>query len=266
MKLFRNRAFSSALGAVTAVFFAMFGVSYLLGQFIQFVQGASAFGVGLRFLPLALALLAGAALAASFAPRHSLRAVMVAGMATGTGGLAVLALVPPGSGIMLLEVPLALIGLGIGTVIAPASNAVMSSLPPDAIGAGSGLRSMVQLLGGSFGVAVLGSIATSRYRSEVHHAFHTTLAPLPPPARGPVASQIGQAIPVVKQLPPALAQITDFTVKHAFASGLHLAALAGAAFLVAAAITAAILVPHQSTAPAKGTDQPHPAKPSTDHA
>ena len=54
LELFRNRTFSSALGAVTAVFFAMFGVSFLLSQYIQFVQGVGVFGVGLRFLPLAI--------------------------------------------------------------------------------------------------------------------------------------------------------------------------------------------------------------------
>ncbi|MCW2523487.1 MAG: transporter, partial [Frankiales bacterium] len=53
LRLFANRTFSSALGAVTAVFFAMFGVSYLLSQYIQFVQGIGVFGVGLRFIPLA---------------------------------------------------------------------------------------------------------------------------------------------------------------------------------------------------------------------
>jgi MFS family permease len=53
LRLFANRTFSSALGAVTAVFFAMFGVSYLVSQYIQFVQGADPFGVGIRFLPSA---------------------------------------------------------------------------------------------------------------------------------------------------------------------------------------------------------------------
>lgn len=69
LTLFRNRTFSSAVGAVTAVFFALFGASYLLSQFIQFVQGVNSFGVGLRFVPMAVGTLIAANLAVRITAR-----------------------------------------------------------------------------------------------------------------------------------------------------------------------------------------------------
>jgi EmrB/QacA subfamily drug resistance transporter len=80
MELFRNRTFTSAVAAVTAVFFAMFGASYLLSQFIQFVQGVNSFGVGLRFVPMAVGTLITANLSVRIAARVGLRVTMVAGI------------------------------------------------------------------------------------------------------------------------------------------------------------------------------------------
>ena len=118
LDLFRNRIFSSALGAVTAVFFAMFGVSYLLSQYIQFVQGANVFGVGLRFLPLAITSLISSNIAARLTFRFGLRSIMLIGMVLVTGGLAVFATVSVNSGFTPVAIAFGMIGMGIGLVIA----------------------------------------------------------------------------------------------------------------------------------------------------
>ena len=66
-----------------------------------------------------------------------------------------------------------------GLAVAPASTAIVGTLSPDKVGAGSGLRSMVQLLGGAFGVAIVGSLATTAYRSNIHAALAGALRSVP---------------------------------------------------------------------------------------
>ncbi len=245
LHLFANRTFSSALGAVTAVFFAMFGVSYLLSQYIQFVQGADAFGVGLRFLPLAIGTLITSNMAAELTRRAGLRLVMLTGMILGAASLTVLTTLGTRSGVVHLGVAFLLLGLGMGLVVAPASNAIVGTLPPEKIGSGSGLRSMVQLLGGSFGVAIVGSLATGRYHTQVGRSLSGPLHGLPATARGPVSAQIGQALQATSTLPPSLARATTRVAQSAFVSGLRLSALVGVAVLLLASVAAAIYVPRR---------------------
>jgi MFS family permease len=244
LQLFRNRTFSSAVGAVTAVFFALFGASYLLSQFIQFVQGADSFEVGLRFVPLAIGTLITSNLAVRITARLGLRITMVIGIALLTVSMVMLAMIGPDGNWALLT-SFSLLGLGMGMVISPASNAIMGTLPPAKVGAGAGLRSMVQLLGGSFGVAIIGSLATDRYRSQVGHALGTTLRGLPGPARGPVGNQIGDAFAVAAHLPAALAHATRQAASQAFVSGVHLTAIVAAVIMLAAMAVAACTIPHR---------------------
>jgi EmrB/QacA subfamily drug resistance transporter len=243
LTLFANRTFSSALGAVTACFFAMFGVSYLLSQYIQFVQGADPFGVGIRFLPLAIASLVSSNVAARLTARFGLRFVMLTGMALVTGGLVAISTLTDQSGFLTVAIAFALIGTGMGLAIAPASNAIVGTLSSDKVGAGSGLRSMVQLLGGSFGVAIVGSLATTAYRSNIHSALTGPLRHLPPGARTAIGNQIGDAVGVASSLPHGLAKATKEAANHAFVTGLHLAALVGVAVMVVSTLAAARYVP-----------------------
>jgi hypothetical protein len=243
LRLFANRTFSSALGAVTAVFFAMFGVSYLVSQYIQFVQGADPFGVGIRFLPSAVSSLLGSNVAARLTVRFGLRTIMLVGMTLVTGGLVTLATLTVASGFVTVGVAFALVGFGMGLVIAPASNAIVGTLPPDKVGAGSGLRAMVQLLGGAFGVAIVGSLASGVYRSEIHKAFAGPLRHLPAGSRQAIGNQIGEAVGAATKLPRGLAQATKEAANQAFVSGLHLSALVGVGIMIAATVSAAIYVP-----------------------
>jgi EmrB/QacA subfamily drug resistance transporter len=243
LALFANRTFSSALGAVTAAFFAMFGVSYLLSQYIQFVQGADPFGVGIRFLPLAIGSLVFSNVAARLTERFGLRAIMLSGMGLMTAGLVAIATLTDQSTFLTVGIAFGLIGSGMGLAVAPASNAIVGTLSPDKVGAGSGLRSMVQLLGGSFGVAIVGSLATTAYRSSIHAAFSGPLRHIPSAARAAIGDQIGDAVSTSSTLPPSLGRATREAANHAFVVGLHLAALVGVGVMLVSLLAAARYVP-----------------------
>jgi EmrB/QacA subfamily drug resistance transporter len=248
LRLFADRTFSSALGAVTAVFFALFGVSFLISQYIQFVQGADPFGVGIRFLPSAVGSLVGSNIATRLEDWLGLRRVMLAGMVLTTGGLVALAGLTVGSGFTPIGVATGLIGLGIGIVVAPASHAIVGTLPSDKIGAGSGLRAMVQLLGGALGVAIIGSLAAGAYRSSIHADFHTSLRAVPASARPAISNQIGDALGAAQSLPRGLAQATRSAASHAFVDGLHLSSIVGLGFMAVAMAATLAYVPARTVA------------------
>ena len=246
LELFKNRVFSSAVGAITATFFALFGVSFLLSQYIQFVRGVGVLGVGLRSLPLALGSLITSNLAASATRRFGLRPVLLTAMSLVTLGLAGLCVVAETTPYLVVGTAFALIGIGIGLAIAPASNAIIGTLSADKIGAGSGLRSMVQLLGGSFGVAIIGSLATGRYSSIMHTFLRQPLPGLSAADRVSVGEQIGDAAGVVPHLPAALGHTVAAAANHAYVSGLHLSALVGVAVMLAATAGAAAYIPRDA--------------------
>jgi hypothetical protein len=232
---------------VTAVFFVMFGVSYLVSQYIQFVLGADPFGVGIRFIPSAAASLLGSNVAARLTARFGLRSIMLVGMVLVTGGLVTLSTLSVTSGYLPVGITFVLVGFGMGLVIAPASNAIVGTLPPDKIGAGSGLRAMVQLLGGAFGVAIVGSLAVGVYRSDIQKAFEGPLRHVPAASRSAIQSQIGDAVGVAAKLPDDLGQATREAANQAFVHGLHLAALVGLVVMCVAVLSTAIYVPSRVT-------------------
>lgn len=247
LRLFRNRIFSSALGAVTAVFFANFAVSYLLSQYLQFVLGYGAFQVGIRLLPSALGMLISANIATRVAHRFGLRRTMVGGMALVAAAQATLATMSAATGYGEIGLAYALMGFGTGLTVAPASNAIVGTLPSDKIGAGSGLRATVQLLGASFGVAVIGSIVSSHYRNATTTAFAGPLKAVPPALRPPISSQIGVAHSTATKLPAALGRSTVQVANHAFASGIRLGSLVSLTVIVLAMIAAARYVPKRAS-------------------
>jgi EmrB/QacA subfamily drug resistance transporter len=242
--LFRNAGFSAGIAAVTSMFFAMFSVSFLLSQYIQFVQKASVLSVGLRFAPMALGSLVTSNISSRVAHRFGLRNTVLSGMGLVIVGLALFTtMVSATSGFLLVGVAFTCIGSGMGLSIAPASNAVVSVLPAAKVGVGSGVRSMVQWLGGSFGVAIVGSLATSHYRAQVNAAYDGTLRAVPPGQRGEISDQIGQAVIAARRLPSDVAHRVNTVASHAFVGGLRLATLIGLLVTASAAVAVALLLP-----------------------
>ena len=102
----------------------------------------------------------------------------------------------PGTGYGSIAAAVVLLGLGMGTVMAPATESIMSSLPLDHAGVGSAMNDTVRLVGGTLGVAILGSLLSAGYRGDMEPA----LAGLPDPARGPAGESINGAAAVADRM------------------------------------------------------------------
>jgi hypothetical protein len=86
-----DRRFSSAGLSIAAAYFALFGMYFVLTQYLQLARGYSPLLAGLYALPAGLAQLAVANLAKPLVTRYGFRPVLAGGLAASAAGLAVLA-------------------------------------------------------------------------------------------------------------------------------------------------------------------------------
>jgi EmrB/QacA subfamily drug resistance transporter len=159
LALFRDRGFASANAASFFMLAALFGVLFLMAQFLQTALGHSPLGAGLRLLPWTAAPVVIAPLAGALADRYGNRPFMTAGLMLQAIGLGWVALIAePGMGYGQLGPALTVAGIGISMCFPTVANAVMGSVPLSEAGVASGTNSMVRELGGVLGIAVLASV------------------------------------------------------------------------------------------------------------
>ena len=167
LRVFTSRAFSAAAGAVTVIFFALFGSLFVLTQYLQLVHGYSPLSAGLRALPFALAMAAVSPVSPLIAARLGTRVIMPAGMALMGLGLLDLSTAGVHTAYPPLALAVAIMGAGMGLVMAPASTAIMTTVPAHQAGAGSAINDTIREVGGALGVAIVGSLSAAVYRSRL---------------------------------------------------------------------------------------------------
>jgi EmrB/QacA subfamily drug resistance transporter len=177
LRVFTSRAFSAAAGAVTVIFFALFGSLFLLTQFLQLVQGYSPLAAGVRALPFALAMAAASPISPLLAERFGTRVIMPGGMALMGLGLADLSTAGVHTAYPLIAVAVAIMGAGMGLVMAPASNTIMTTVPAHQAGAGSAINDTIREVGGALGIAIVGSLSAAVYQSRLGSALATAHVP-----------------------------------------------------------------------------------------
>lgn len=156
LRLFRVRSF--AVANATALLFSVgvFGIVFLLSQYLQVGMGYSPLEAGVRTLPWTAAPMLVAPLAGMLAPRVGVRPLLTAGLALQALGLAWQGLLVGGDVVYADLVPgLALAGIGMGLTFAPSATAVLADMVPDDHGTASSVNATIRELGGALGVAVL---------------------------------------------------------------------------------------------------------------
>jgi EmrB/QacA subfamily drug resistance transporter len=231
IRFFRNPAFSTGTGGMVLLFLAMFGVMFLITQYFQLVLGYSALGAALRILPMAPIMLTVAPLTPRLVARFGAHRVVSAGMASvGIGFLLFRGLALHTPYAYVLVCMLFLIS-GIALAMSPMTAQIMSAVPPRRAGAGSAMNDATRELGAALGIAVLGSLAASRYSSALRHLVSGLSSPLRVAARGSLAG----ALRVAATLPPLARRALEVGSKSAFVDGIHLAVTAGSILAFAAA-------------------------------
>ncbi|MET7693494.1 MFS transporter [Streptomyces sp. NPDC005483] len=170
VRRFTDRGFAGSNLAVALFFLAVFGAFYYLTQHLQFVLGYSALETGLRMLPLAGAVFAGSALTGFLTPRVGMKWTVTAGMVGGTAALALLTRIDASSSYGDFVAPLMVLGLAIGLALSPATDAIMGAFPESELGVGGAVNDTSIELGGSLGIAILGSLLATSYSDHLSDA------------------------------------------------------------------------------------------------
>jgi EmrB/QacA subfamily drug resistance transporter len=158
-KLFRSRGFNAANGVSFFTFASLFGVLFLMMQFLQTALGYSPLAAGVRTLPWTGAPMLIAPLAGALVDRLGNKPFMLAGLACQAIGLGwIAAIAKPGMSYTWLGVALGVAGIGISMCFPTVANAVVESVPSSEVGIASGTNSAVREIGGVFGVAILASV------------------------------------------------------------------------------------------------------------
>ncbi|MFF0792907.1 DHA2 family efflux MFS transporter permease subunit [Streptomyces spiralis] len=282
VRRFAARRFAGSNLAVALFFLAVFGAFYYLTQHLQFVLGHDALATGLRMLPLAGAVFAGSALTGYLTPRVGMRWTVTAGMAGGTAALALLTQVDGSSSYGDFVAPLVILGLAIGLALSPCTDAIMGAFPESELGVGGAVNDTSLELGGSLGIAILGSLLSTSYS---HHLSDATAGTgLPARALSTAQDSVGAGYAVAqgigdkaRYLAAQAAQATDpqqaarlkaqagqlaqgarqmrDAVGSSFADAVARTSLVGAVILGLGTLAVALLLPHGAARPAEPVEE-----------
>jgi EmrB/QacA subfamily drug resistance transporter len=240
VRFFKNPRFSGASFAIALVFFAMFGVSFLLTQYLQFVLHYSALKAGLGFIPLAAALMLSAPISTPVTQRTGTKATVAGGMGAVALALFLLSQATTGTGYIYVAVILTILGLGMGMAMAPATDAIMGSLPQAKAGVGSAVNDTTRQVGGALGVAILGSLTSAVYHSGI--AGSKVVSALPAAARAGAHDSLGGAVQVASHLGASGQQLV-LAANHAFVHAMSITAFVAAGVALAGALVALLFLP-----------------------
>src|SRR3954451_17005563 len=195
LRFFKRKRFTGGATAITLVFFAMFGMFFLITQYLQFVHGWTPLGAGVRLLPFAFTMMIVAPSSARIAERVGTKRTVAAGLAIAAVGLVIASRLQVNSSYALLVVAFVVLALGMALTMPSSTASILSSLPMGKQGVGSAVNDTTRELGGALGVAVMGSIFATRYTSALG-----SLSQLPKAAQEAAKSSVGGAIEVGQRI------------------------------------------------------------------
>jgi hypothetical protein len=287
MAFFRNRRFSAANIAITLVFFALFGSSFLITQELQFVLGYSALKAGFAMMPIAVPMLILGPVSARLVERLGTKSIVTTGLVAVSVGLYWMSRISYGGGYLDILFPMILLASGMGLVMAPATESIMGSLPRAKAGIGSAMNDTTRQVGGALGVAVIGSVLASVYQPHVTSKLSGTVLGQAAKLGGPTGAQAQTAIGAIKEQIGAAYGVVDAAAKaghpftpdqahgiieaarHAFVDGFGGAVLVGAVVALVGALVAVLFLPQRAVdvpeEPA-AADSPTPGPAAPAHA
>ncbi|WP_168698920.1 DHA2 family efflux MFS transporter permease subunit [Gordonia paraffinivorans] len=241
VRLFANRHFATAAAMISLAFFALFGFIFLITQFFQAVKGYGPLAAGVRTLPFAIVMAVLSPVAMMLSHRFGARYVAVLGAFLMSGGFALVELSSRDSGYWELIIwAMSLMAAGLAFISGPCTQLIMDALRPEQAGAGSAVNDTTREIGGTLGVAVLGSILTSAYVAGI--ADRLSGRGLPREAVDVAEQSVMAGVEVARQLPGTLGDAVQVAVQEVFLDGLHDAVWAAVAITAAAGVAALLLL------------------------
>ncbi len=240
VSLFRDPRFSAASGAVTVTFFALFGFIFLITQYFQFIRGYGTLSTGARILPVAVSIAAASVLGAYLAPRIGTKIVVTTGLVAFGAAFLWISTVGVASPYPTEVVPqMILMGLGMGLISTPATESILLVLPAARAGVGSAVNDATRELGGTLGVAVVGSVFSSVYAARLADGVFTRQ---PSAVLARAQDSVGAARSVSVGSPQLTAALQD-----AFLAGLSTSCIVIGLLCLVGAVAAYLTLPGRLT-------------------
>jgi MFS family permease len=225
---------------------------------MQNILGYSPLQAGVRFLPSTAMIIVIGPIAGRLADRVGPRKLITGGLIAVSASLLWQSRITTHSSYGFLIVAFVLMGVGMGFVMSPMSTAAMNAVDRTKAGVASGILSMSRMVGGTFGVAILGALVVGLERTRLDDL----LPRLPSAQRARLADGLGSGAAGGHALP---AQVTD-AANHAFVYALSSGLRLGAAVAVLGAAVAWSLIGKRAPRPAEGRDgvleAPSPSTPA----
>jgi MFS family permease len=254
---FRSRTFFGANTVAFIVSFSMLAMFFFLALYMQNIRHYSPLQAGVRFLPSTLMIVLIAPVAGRLADRVGPRPLMTFGLLAVSGSLFWQSFLTVSSGYGTLLPGFVLMGIGMAFVMSPMSTAAMNSVDQAKAGVASGILSMSRMVGGTFGVAVLGAMVSTLGRSKIDQL----LPGVPSGVRAHVADSLGSG-GVLHGMPASVIDASQRAFVYALQNGLRL----GAAVALVGAVVAWTFVggrPEAARQPAPVPEKVHGQTPET---
>jgi EmrB/QacA subfamily drug resistance transporter len=166
--VFSNRRFSGSAIAIFVGFFCLFGFIFVVTQYFQFIRGYTPFSAGVHTLPFAVVTALAAPVATKVEARIGARWVVSFGLVTMGCALfwvSALSANSPYLGSVVLS--MMLLALGFACISSPATATIMGTVRPGQVGVGAAVNETTRELGGTFGVAVVGSVFSTVFSTQI---------------------------------------------------------------------------------------------------
>jgi EmrB/QacA subfamily drug resistance transporter len=244
---FLLRGFGAGTLSISVQFFAFFGFLFLALPYLQLVLGYSPLEAAVALLPMAAVVIPLSRFAPKIAGRIGVRVTGPCGLGLMATGFIVMSTLGTDASYWHFLAGLLPLGAGMALSGSPATTAIVASLPREKQGVASAVNDVSRELGGALGVAVLGSVLNTAYRSGVDE--HTAALPtgLAETARG----SLGAAQAISRRL--GAGDLADYA-SAAYVHGISLALIAGAVALVGGAVFVALRAPGRAESGANASE------------
>lgn len=238
LTLLRNRRFVGVCLAISALFFALYGFLFLATQYLQDVLALPPAEAGATIAPFAVGLVPAALAAGRLVPRIGAGRLVVAGLLVMAAGLAAASRLGSAPSTAVLVGVVTLVGIGFGCCSVAGTVVALAVVQPERAGIGAAMNEAAQQVGGTLGVAVLGSVAATVYGARLDRAGDLGLAAQ---QVAQARASLGRALELAADGGP-LGESLRAAARHAFLDGYETGALLATATLVLGAATAARLL------------------------
>ncbi|MFL5827651.1 MAG: MFS transporter [Thermoleophilaceae bacterium] len=240
-EFFKSRSFLGANLVAFIVSFAMLAMFFFIALYMQNILGYSPLQAGIRFLPSTVMIIFAAPIAGRLSDRIGPKPLIVTGLSLTAVALYLQSTITVNTGYAHLLPAFILMGIGMGITMSPMSTAAMNSVTVDKAGAASGILSMSRMVGGTFGVALIGALFESTSRSRLSGTLGKL--PLSPGQQASITDQIATGTGGTPTgVPSAVAGQVHAASNDAFINALS-SSLTVATFVAAfGAVAAAVLI------------------------